>query len=197
MNRRLVMGALLLAALAPLPVGAASPLPDRVLGKADAPVTIIEYASLTCDHCKRFHIEILPKVKTTYLDTGKARLLFRHFPLNQPALLGAIVTECVPREQVFGLIDVLFRMEETWGHSRDPKGELQKIARLAGIPDDRLQACFADNALSDSIVLERQRGETEHKVNSTPTLITGTTMLRGVRNFEEVAKAIDVALARQ
>ncbi len=174
----------------------ASPLPERVLGKADAPVTIIEYASLTCDHCKRFHAQILPRVKQTYIDTGKAKLIYRHFPLDRVALMASALTECVPRDQFFGLLDVLFRSEDQWAHSKDPKTELAKIGLLAGIKRSAFDACLADDKLSTAIVAERQAGEVEHKVNSTPTLVIGDTVLRGVRDFAEIEQAIEKAARR-
>lgn len=174
----------------------ASPLPERVLGKADAPVTIIEYASLTCDHCKRFHVQILPRVKQTYIDTGKVKLIYRHFPLDRVALMASALTECVPRDQFFGLLDVLYRSEDQWAHSKDPKTELAKIGLLAGIKRSAFDACLADDKLSTAIVAERQAGEVEHKVNSTPTLVIGDTVLRGVRDFAEIEKAIEKAARR-
>jgi len=174
----------------------ASPLPERVLGKADAPVTIIEYASLTCDHCKRFHLQMFPRLKQTYIDTGKAKLIYRHFPLDRVALMASALTECVPRDQFFGLLDVLYRSEDQWAHSKDPKTELAKIGLLAGIKRSAFDACLADDKLSTAIVAERQAGEMEHKVTSTPTLIIGGTVLRGVRDFAEIEKAIEKAARR-
>lgn len=174
----------------------AAPLQERVLGKADAPVTIIEYASLTCDHCKRFHVQILPRVKQAYIDTGKVKLIYRHFPLDRVALMAAALTECVPRDQFFGLLDVLYRSEDQWAHSKDPKAELAKIGLLAGIKRSAFEACLADDKLSTAIVADRQAGEVEHKVSSTPTLVIGDTVLRGVRDFAEIEQAIEKAARR-
>lgn len=186
---------LLTLAITALGLGAASasPLPERVLGKADAPVTIIEYASLTCDHCKRFHLQIFPRIKETYIDTGKAKLIYRHFPLDRVALMAATLTECVPPDQFFGLVEVLFRSEDQWAHSKDPRTELAKIGRLAGIAGPAFDACLANDKLSTAIVEVRQAGELTHKVNSTPTFVIGDTVLRGVRDFAEIAAAIDKA----
>ena len=174
----------------------AAPLSERVLGKADAPVTIIEYASLTCDHCKRFHVQVLPRVKQTYIDTGKVKLIYRHFPLDRVALMASALPECVPRDQFFGLLDVLYRSEDQWAHSKDPKAELAKIGLLAGVKRSAFDACLADDKLSTAIVAERQAGEVEHKVTSTPTLIIGGTVLRGVRDFAEIEQAIEKAARR-
>ena len=174
----------------------ASPLPERVLGKADAPVTIIEYASLTCDHCKRFHLQMFPRLKQAYIDTGKAKLIYRHFPLDRVALMASVLTECAPPDQFFGLIDVLFRSEDQWAHSKDPKTELAKIALLAGIKRSAFDACLADDKLSTAIVAMRQAGELQHKVNSTPTFVIGDIVLRGVRDVAEIEQAIEKAARR-
>jgi protein-disulfide isomerase len=174
----------------------AAPLPERVLGKADAPVTIIEYASLTCDHCKRFHLQMFPRLKQAYIDTGKAKLIYRHFPLDRIALMASVLTECAPPDQFFGLIDVLFRSEDQWAHSKDPKSELAKIALRAGIKRSAFDACLADDKLSTAIVAMRQAGELQHKVNSTPTFVIGDIVLRGVRDVAEIEQAIEKAARR-
>ena len=192
---------LLLALVAPaIGLGAASalatPLPERVLGRPDAPVTIIEYASLTCDHCKRFHLQMFPRIKQAYIDTGKAKLIYRHFPLDRIALMASMLTECAPPDQFFGLIDVLFRSEDQWAHSKDPKTELAKIALLAGIKRSAFDACLADDKLSTAVVALRQAGELQHKVNSTPTFVIGDIVLRGVRDVAEIEQAIEKAARR-
>ena len=87
---------------------------DMVLGKADAPVTVIEYASMTCPHCATFHTEVLPKLKAAYIDTGKIKFIFREFPLDQLALRGAMLARCAGPERYFGYVDVLFRQQRVW-----------------------------------------------------------------------------------
>lgn len=179
------------------PVSATTPpLSERVLGKADAPVTVIEYASLTCDHCKRFHLEVLPRLKEAYIDTGKIKLVYRHFPLDQVALMAATLAECAPRIRFFGLVEVLFKTEDRWAHSPDPKAGLAQVGRLAGISQPAFEACLADDKLSTAIAEELRGGQQKHNVNSTPTFIVGDKVLRGVRSYEEMAKALDSAGAR-
>lgn len=172
------------------------PLSERALGKADAPVTVVEYASLTCDHCKRFHLEVLPRLKEAYIDTGKIKLVYRHFPLDQVALMAATLAECAPRMRFFGLVEVLFKTEDRWAHSPDPKAGLAQIGRLAGISQPAFEACLADDKLSTAIAEELRTGQQKHNVNSTPTFIIGDKVLRGVRSYEEMAKALDSAGAR-
>lgn len=168
-------------------------LSERVLGKTDAPITVIEYASLTCDHCKRFHLEILPRLKEAYIDTGKVKLVYRHFPFEQVGMTAAVLAECAPRVRFFGLIEVLFRSHDGWAHSQDPKAGLAQIGLLAGISRPVFEACLADDKLTTAIAEEVRNGQQQHGVNSTPTFIIGKTVLRGVRNYDELAKAIDAA----
>jgi protein-disulfide isomerase len=171
-------------------------LSERVLGNADAPVTVIEYASLTCDHCKRFHLEILPRLKETYIDTGKVKLVYRHFPFEQVGMTAAVLAECAPRVRFFGLIEVLFRSHDGWAHSQDPKVGLAQIGLLAGISRPAFEACLADEKLTTAIAEELRNGQLKYGVNSTPTLIIGKSVLRGVRSYDELAKAIDAAAGR-
>ena len=179
------------------PTSASNPeLSERVFGKADAPVTVIEYASLTCDHCKRFHIEILPRPKEDYVDTGKIKLIYRHFPFEQVGMMAAVLAECVPRVRFFGLIDMLFRSHDRWAHTQDPKAGLAQIGLLAGISRSAFEACLDDDKLTSAIAEEVRRGQQEHRVKSTPPVIIGDTVMRGVRSYDDIARAIDKAAGR-
>src|SRR5689334_23792973 len=108
---------------------------DHVLGKADAPVTIIEYASLTCPHCAAFDRETLPKLKEKWIDTGKAKLVYRNFPFDKPALQAAMIAACAPSDRYFNFIDVLFQQQQQWATAQDPVAALTRIAKLGGLSD--------------------------------------------------------------
>ena len=115
---------------------------DAVLGKADAPITIFEYASLTCPHCAEFDQETFPKVKTDWLDTGKAKLVFRDYPLDQMALKAAMLARCAPPDKFFSFIDVLFRSQTSWAGSGNADAvtqALSRIARLGGISEEKFK----------------------------------------------------------
>lgn len=171
-------------------------LAERSLGRPDAPVVMIEYASLTCGHCKRFHQEILPRVKETFIDTGKVRLVYRHYPLDRAALLGAVMAQCVDPPHFFAMIDVLFRAEDRWGHSPDPQAALASLGLVAGVSRQRFEACVADQTLIDAILRERQDGERQFNVSSTPTFVIGQRVHRGVSEFAEFSKILVEAGAR-
>ncbi len=152
---------------------------ERVLGKADAPITIIEYASLTCPHCARFSKETLPKLKAAYVDTGKAKLIYRDFPFDGLALRAAALARCAPSERYFAVIDTLFQQQEVWSRAKDPLVALGNIGKLAGLSQATVDACFKDTKLMDAIVQIRLDGEKQQGVESTPTFIVNGKKLTG------------------
>jgi len=165
---------------------------DRILGKADAPVTIIEYASLTCPHCAAFEKEVLPQIKTEWIDTGKAKLVFRDFPLDASALKAAIVARCAPPERFYGFIGILFAQQGSWGISPDPIPGITRIAKLGGMSEDQVQACLKDDALQNKILAGRLAGEQQYKVESTPTFFINGKKVVGTRP-DEIIDAIKSA----
>ncbi|HYG86054.1 MAG TPA: DsbA family protein [Azospirillum sp.] len=168
-------------------------LSDRVLGDPKAPVTIIEYSSLTCPHCARFHTETLPKIKQTYIDTGKAKLIFRDFPFDQWALRASMLTRCAPPERYFPLLDVLFKSQAQWSTAKDPAAALTQIGKLAGVSENTIKACWADQKLADGILNIRLEAQNRDKIESTPTFILndGAARIEGAQPFETFAAAID------
>lgn len=180
------------AALAQTGAPAGDPrLQDMVLGKADAPITIIEYASLTCPHCARFEAEVLPQLKKEYIDTGKAKLIFRDFPLDQLAFGGAVLARCGGPEKYFTFLNVLFAQQRQWAGAPDPKAALTQIGRLGGVSSEQFEKCLADKALGDYILNSRLEGNQKFNVNSTPTLIINGKTEAGAPSMEELRKKLD------
>jgi protein-disulfide isomerase len=166
---------------------------DHVLGKADAPITIFEYASLTCPHCAAFDQETLPKIKESWIDTGKAKLVFRDFPLDGEALRAAMVARCAPPERYFGFIDALFRTQESWALSKDLNAALGRIAKLGGMSQEKVDACLKNDKLADEIVAERAVAEKQYGIDSTPTFFINGTKLVGDQPYSEFEKALKAA----
>ncbi len=161
---------------------------DRILGPADAPITIIEYSSLTCPHCATLHREALPKIKETWIAEGKARLVFRHFPLDAMALRAAAVADCIEGERFFGFLDLLFKSQKRWAKSNPPLKVLGQMARLAGMSQEKFDACANDEAQMDRILERRQDGMQTYDVKSTPTLIINGRKVEGARDFDHFEK---------
>ena len=161
---------------------------DRILGPADAPITIIEYSSLTCPHCATLHAEAWPEIKETWIAEGTARLVFRHFPLDAMALRAAAVADCIEGERFFGFLEILFKSQERWTKSKSPLKALGQMARLAGMSQEKFESCVGDEAQMDRILERRQDGIRTYDVKSTPTLIINGRKVEGVRDFDYLEK---------
>ena len=187
---------LALLVFAPVPA-TADPLPtaealkERVLGDPDAPVEIIEFASLTCPHCAAFHADKLPQIKKKYIDTGKAKLIARDFPFDRLGAMGAMMARCANPSRYHQFLDVLFKQQSKWTRSNDPVGELQKIGKLGGLSEDDFVACMQNEDLLTGILESRQAGVQEHEVNSTPTFIINGEKIVGNVPLEEFEAAIE------
>lgn len=142
---------------------------DIALGDEKAPVTIVEYASLSCPHCAKFHTETLPVLKEKYIDTGKVRFIFRNFPLNAPALRGAMLTHCVPKGDAHTFLKVLFEQQSTWAFDKDFTELLGKIARLGGVSHEDFAACMKNEALENQLLALKKEAIEKLQVHSTPT----------------------------
>lgn len=168
--------------------------PDEMfLGKADAPVTVVEYFSLGCPHCKHFHEEILPQFKADYIDTGKARIVFRDFPLDGVALAAAQLTRCVSPMAYFAMVDSLFAQQETW-HVKDGAPQIANIAKGAGMDQAAFDACLGNQPLREKIANGAKEGQEVYKVDATPTFFINGKKLSGVGEYAPFKEAIEAAL---
>jgi protein-disulfide isomerase len=157
---------------------------DRVLGKPDAPITIIEYASMTCPHCAHFAKEVLPKIKEKWIDTGKANLILRDFPLDEPALRASMVARCAPPARFYPLVETLFETQDKWVVGKDWRTALGRIALLAGISQKEFTTCLADKKMEDQVAQSRLTASTQLGVASTPTFFVNGKKFDGVPTFE-------------
>jgi len=167
---------------------------DHIMGHTDAPITIIEYASLTCPHCAEFDKETLPKLKAGWIDTGKAKLVFRIFPLNGLDLRAAMLASCAPPDRFYSFIDTLYQSQNNWTRASDPLQALGNIGRLGGVSEDRFKQCLADEQLQKSIVAQAFTASKSYGVESTPTFfINGTNMdpngAQPIETFDKVLTA--------
>ena len=165
-------------------------LPDKVLGKADAPVTIVEYASMTCGHCANFHKTTFPTIKEKYIDTGKARLILREFPFDPRAEAGFMLARCAD-DNYFPMIDVLFKQQESWAGVENAQAALSQIAKLAGFSQESFEACLTDQKLLEDVRAVQKRGADEFKVDSTPTFFINGNTYKGAMSVEDMSAVID------
>jgi protein-disulfide isomerase len=173
---------------------AADELPEPSLGDPKAPVTIIEYASLTCPHCAEFHTTVLPALKERYIDPGKVRMIYRDFPLDQQALNAAVLAHCAGPDRYFGFLDVLFETQESWAHAADPVAALKRLGKLGGLTEQEIDACMADEALTERILRTRLEGQNQFQIGSTPTFVIDGKTYSGSRDVDEFAALIDPLL---
>lgn len=157
---------------------------DRIVGNPDAPITIIEYASLTCPHCANFHANTYPKLKEEWIDTGKAKLVFRHFPLDGLGLRAAAVANCLEGDRFAGFIEILMKSMQQWARAEDPVKALAQISALAGINQEQFETCFNDEAEMNKILERRQEAANNYRVDSTPSFLVNGRLVRGGLDFE-------------
>ncbi|GIL02053.1 MAG: hypothetical protein BroJett030_19520 [Alphaproteobacteria bacterium] len=170
---------------------APGPMPDMMMGEAEAPVTIIEYASMTCPHCATFHANTLPALKEQYVDTGKARLIFREFPFDPRATAAFMLARCAPDNQYFPLVDVLFRQQRVWALAEDPRPPLLQIAKLAGFTQESFEACLKNQQVLDNVLAVKSKAENDFGVASTPTFFINGEKHTGALSIEEMSAIID------
>ena len=168
---------------------AASPLGEKWLGREDAPVSIIEYASATCPHCANFHKDTYPLLKSEFIDTGKVRFAMREFPLDDLSLAAFMVARCAPEDRYFPVVDVLFERQQVWTRN-DPRGELLKIARQAGMTEKDFEACLANKTIGEGIVQTRNQAQSKLGVNSTPTFFINGQKVAGIQPIEYFRRVI-------
>jgi protein-disulfide isomerase len=167
-------------------------LPDMALGPANAPVTVTEYASMTCPHCAAFNENVFPKIKSEYVDSGKVRYVFREFPLDIKAAAGSMLARCIAKDdsgKYFAVIDLLFKQQTDWV-TKNTTETLTRIGKQAGLSQQAVEDCLKDQALLDKIAADQKFANEVLKVNSTPTFFINGEMIRGETSFEEFDKRI-------
>lgn len=172
-----------------------SDLPELAVGPADAKVTIVEYASMTCGHCATFHNKVYPELKAKYVDTGKVRFVFREFPLDNLAAAASMLARCAGDSKGSGLISVLFAKQDDWAFVRtSPVPKLFEIAKQAGFTQESFDKCLTDQALLERIIAGRTRAADVFGVNSTPTFFINGKRLIGGNSLSDFDKVIEPLL---
>ena len=197
---RLLLRLALFCVLGTLSIGVgrafAVDLGEPALGVATAPVTIIEYSSLTCPHCAAFHTRTLPELTKRYIDTGKVRLVLRDFPLDETALKAAVIAHCAGPERAPKFVEVFFTQQQSWARAADPVQALTQLARLGGLGEAEIKACLADKDLENAILQARLDGEQKYDIRSTPSFIIGGKTVPGALSADEFGAMIDPLLPK-
>ncbi|MFD0915925.1 DsbA family protein [Pseudahrensia aquimaris] len=173
------------------------PLADRIMGDPNAPVTIVEYASMTCPHCKTFHEKVLPTLKEKYIETGKAKLILRPFPFDKDARGEAafMLALCAPQDQYYGMIDAIYGIQEQLRTSPNVIQDLRRITKLAGMSEEQFNDCLSGKSQETytQMIEGRNRASRDFKVTGTPSIYVNGEKL-GDYSLDAVTAAIEAAL---
>ena len=182
------------AALVAQPVS----LPDMALGPAKAPVTVTEYASMTCPHCAAFGENVFPMLRSKYIDTGKVRFVFREFPIDIKAAAASMLARCIANDDAgkfFGAIDTLFKQQDRL--MADTKDTLKLIGKQGGLSEQAVETCAKDQRLLDKLSADQKFAYEVLKVDATPTFFINGERLKGAMSFEELDEKIKSLLNNQ
>lgn len=168
-----------------------SPLKEREMGDANAPVTIVEYMSMTCPHCANFHANTFKDIEKLYIETGKVRFIMREFPFDPRAAAAIMLARCAPEEQFFPMVDMLFQQQSTWARAEDARAALFKLTKLAGFTQETFNSCLTNQQLLDDVTEVRNRGANDFGIQSTPSFIVNGKRYSGDMSVEAMSALID------
>ena len=171
---------------------------DFIIGDSNAPITIIEYAYMSCSHCADLRTNTHPELKKEFIDTGKVRMVFRDYPFNYPALLGSMMLRCIPEDVKYDYMNALYQLQATWVN-RDPKvskKELYKIMQSGGMTKDEFDACYG-NLDNENLILEGvMAAQKDFNIKSTPSFVVNGNLIEGNKNIKEFRQIIDKILSQ-
>ena len=166
---------------------------DIVIGQEKAPITVIEYSSLNCTACAAFHQNVFPKIKKHYIDTGKVKFIFRHFPLDEQAVHLAAIVSTAPSIKQFLLIEKIFATLMQWAQSKNP---IQAISSITNIPLDVCNAALKDPHLTDTILKKRLDAEKVMTIDGTPMFIINGRIIDHGPSFEEIKGYLEAPVSQ-
>jgi protein-disulfide isomerase len=167
-----------------------------VIGADDAPVTLVEYSSLSCSHCASFHTATLPDLKADYVDEGLLKIIFKDFPTNAPAMEASKLLRCVPLDQRYDFMNLLFEQQMQWAAVSDYRQKLKQYAALLGVSSEKADECMDNTAAEDNIVAGMQVANSKYEVTSTPSFVMnpGEDILIGARPYGEFSSRIEAII---
>ena len=169
---------------------------DFIIGNINAPITIIEYASLSCNHCANFHNNTLTDLKKEYIDTDKVRFVFRDFPFNYPSLIGSMVLRCIPDSTRYDYMNALYQLQSKWVSRENAKStqELFKIMQSGGMSKEEFESCIYNVELEKTILESLMAAQNEFNIQSTPSFLINGMLVEGNKSIKEFRQIIDKIL---
>jgi protein-disulfide isomerase len=172
------------------------PLPERTLGKADAPVTVVEYASLTCPHCRAFHAQSFDQIKKQYIDTGKVRWILREFPIGHASGNAWLINRCAPEKEHFKLYNLYLQQQANWVSQEVRLEQIFAVAKQVGMTQEQFNDCLKNQPLEKDMTWIKQRGR-QLGVSGTPTFFIGTHKARSALTPEQFSAIVEPQLNGQ
>ena len=169
-------------------------LKEKKIGIDSANIEIIEFASLTCGHCAKFHNEVFPKIKEEFIDTGKVSFIYKDFPLDKFALKASVIARCSGEKKFFSFLKVLYSKQKEWTRTDDPFRSLLKIAKLGGLKNDEIKVCVGNKSIEDGILKQRLDATKKFDIKATPTLYINGKKYEGDLTFEAIKLKINTLL---
>ncbi|QBY01824.1 DsbA family protein [Rhodophyticola sp. CCM32] len=169
---------------------------EMVLGDADAPVTVIEYASFTCHHCASFHQTVLPLIKENYIDTGKVRFIYREVYFDRFGLWAGMMARCAGEDRYFAVVDRLYETQRDWvqGEPATVAENLRRIGRSVGLGEAELEACLSDGDMAQALINWYEGNQAEDNISGTPSFIINGE-LHSNMNYPDFAEILDAQVA--
>ena len=168
---------------------------EIIYGDINAPITIFEYASLTCNHCATFHTTVLPKLKTNYIDKSLVKLVYRDYPLDGLAMAGAMLARCAPEGRGKAMLNLLFSQQMTWVTSNTPLEPLKKYSKFAGMNEKEVDSCLKNEEMLNSVRNKAEEANDLYNIKSTPTFFIDGVKIEGNMGYEYMSKIIDEKLS--
>jgi protein-disulfide isomerase len=169
-------------------------LPEMALGRADAPVTIVQYASMTCPYCRKFHIETFPALKREYIDTGKVRYVLRaEFPIGKQSGLATIALRCAPPDKYFALYEKLMLQQSTWVSQEVRPDPIFKVAAQVGMTRAQFDSCRENRGMINALNGIKERGRTLGVIG-TPNFFVQGKLVKSIIGIKEIREMVDPIL---
>ena len=159
-------------------------LEKKSFGNEDAKIQMLEFASLTCGHCAKFHNEVMPIIKKNYIEKGLIHFTYKDFPLDKYALKATIIARCSGNEKFFNFLDVFYKKQKDWTRTQDPFKSLLKIAKFGGLKDEELKVCVGNKSIEDGVLKDRLKSSKDYDITATPTIYLNGEKYKGDLTIE-------------
>ena len=159
-------------------------LEKKSFGNEDAKIKMLEFASLTCGHCAKFHNEVMPIIKENYIEKGLIHFTYKDFPLDKYALKATIIARCSGNKNFFNFLDVFYKKQKDWTRTQDPFKSLLKIAKFGGLKDEELKVCVGNKSIEDGVLKDRLKSSKDYDITATPTIYLNGEKYKGDLTIE-------------